>query len=58
MQRHQVREFASLLAIEVGGINLQLKQVITENVADNHEQYKSFPEVHLDWMKRYNAMQR
>ena len=57
MERNQVQEFAKMIAIEVGGDNLPLKNAVTAEVVDSHIQYKSFPEVHADWMKRYNAMQ-
>lgn len=58
MERMQVQEFAQMIAIDAGGNNLQLKNAVTAEVVDSHIQYKSFPEVHTDWMKRYNAMQR
>ena len=58
MERIQVKEFAQMIAIDAGGDNLSLKNTVTTEVVDSHIQYKSFPEVHLDWMKRYNAMQR
>ena len=57
MERIQVKEFAQMIAIDAGGDNLQLNNVVTAEVVDSHIQYKSFPEVHTDWMKRYNAMQ-
>lgn len=57
MERIQVQEFAQMIAIEASGGNLPLKNAVTAEVVDSHIQYKSFPEVHTDWMKRYNAMQ-
>lgn len=57
MERIQVQEFAKMIAIEVGGDNLQLKDVVTNAVVNESAMYTSFPEVHTDWMKRYNAMQ-
>ena len=57
MERIQVQEFAKMIAIEVGGDNLQLKDAVTNAVVNESAMYTSFPEVHVDWMKRYNAMQ-
>ena len=57
MERNQVQEFAKMIAIEVGGDNLPLKDAVTNAVVNESAMYTSFPEVHTDWMKRYNAMQ-
>lgn len=57
MERIQVQEFAKMIAIEVGGDNLPLKNAVTNAVVNESAMYTSFPEVHTDWMKRYNAMQ-